>query len=710
MLRNRVISGDKKDQGHGRDDSVQGGTLDNPLNWEMVFVFNKKKDKHWQVNLDQTINILNSLQLESQQEHGEIDPDNIFLLVGSYEASLRKYAVSKLNRMGNRLVDSNTKFTEAERLNLIESKLLSSSLLRRVLEDGVIERFPYHQPDKLQQFRQQWYHGRLFNLPIEIANEYFGEEISFYFLFLKFYIFTLFLVSFISLAFSVIQYMGDPNMLSNGIFAIFVTVMSSFFLDFWKRFSNDYSWNWNMEDFVDKEVPRPGFKSKERRQGVYHQSLLLTDGDFDRQELTLVKNYFADRPYFTRVQERERVFVYIFTFAVATALILLVPIFSISVFAVPYALGLINFRARPEVEIVITTICIQIFNYFYNMLAIWLTDKENHRLQSNYTTSLSIKLFLFQFLNMFSGLFYYAFIRDNSSIWGELPRRECSDARRGLWNQCVADLEFSLFTLFVVNFTFGMLGELVLPKLQYAIGKMMAKEGKVNKKSSLACEEQFYLPSFDTFSEYNEMVLQYAMICMFASALPISSLLALLNNVMENKTDAYKLCFQTRRPLYNGSKGIGYWYHFMVGIGFLSVITNSMLVGFSFPTLTSFTKSDYAVLWIVVGMEHIVMLVKYLVQTIIPDDTYSLRKIKSARDFVKTCILDRYHREKGSLNSPTSSTSSDDEDVRTSSMCSTTSEEYRVSTMDIQSMVPLMIKVTLSVTVLTILVTCYVFT
>lgn len=60
---------------------------------------------------------------------------------------------------------------------------------------------------------------------------------------------------------------------------------------------------------------------------------------------------------------------------------------------------------------VINLIVITIMNYLYDYLALFLTDLEYRRTQSEYDNSLSVKIYLFQFINYYSSLFYISFLK-----------------------------------------------------------------------------------------------------------------------------------------------------------------------------------------------------------------------------------------------------------------------------------------------------------
>lgn len=72
---------------------------------------------------------------------------------------------------------------------------------------------------------------------------------------------------------------------------------------------------------------------------------------------------------------------------------------SYRVYFVPITAGLINL------------VCILILNYLYNHLAEWLTEMELQRTQTEYDESLTLKIYMFQFINYYSCLFYITFLK-----------------------------------------------------------------------------------------------------------------------------------------------------------------------------------------------------------------------------------------------------------------------------------------------------------
>ncbi|CAF4728609.1 unnamed protein product, partial [Rotaria socialis] len=60
---------------------------------------------------------------------------------------------------------------------------------------------------------------------------------------------------------------------------------------------------------------------------------------------------------------------------------------------------------------IINLIVIIALSSLYERLAIWLTDYEIHRTEKDYENALTLKMFLFQFVNFYASIFYIAFIK-----------------------------------------------------------------------------------------------------------------------------------------------------------------------------------------------------------------------------------------------------------------------------------------------------------
>lgn len=80
--------------------------------------------------------------------------------------------------------------------------------------------------------------------------------------------------------------------------------------------------------------------------------------------------------------------------------------------------------------------------------------------------------------------------------------------------------------------------------------------------------------SLGLFYEYLETVIQFGFVTLFVASFPLAPLLALLNNIIEIRVDAWKLTTQYRRPVAAKAHSIGVWQDILYGMAVLSVATN----------------------------------------------------------------------------------------------------------------------------------------
>lgn len=65
-----------------------------------------------------------------------------------------------------------------------------------------------------------------------------------------------------------------------------------------------------------------------------------------------------------------------------------------------------------------------------------------------------------------------------------------------------------------------------------------------------------------TFEDYLEMFIQFGYVVLFSSAFPLAALCAFVNNVVEIRSDAFKLCAIFQRPFGQPAENIGTWQVF----------------------------------------------------------------------------------------------------------------------------------------------------
>lgn len=167
---------------------------------------------------------------------------------------------------------------------------------------------------------------------------------------------------------------------------------------------------------------------------------------------------------------------------------------------------------------IINLIVITILNYLYDYLAVFLTDLEYRRTQTEYDNSLSLKIYLFQFINYYSSLFYIAFLKGKwtgtpakyNRIFG-LRQEECSPGG------CLMELFIQLAIIMVGKQIFNSFIEMGLPFLMkkyktFRFGTVPKSEEQSELKAYNQWTKDYKLMEWNSmglFHEYLEMILQF---------------------------------------------------------------------------------------------------------------------------------------------------------------------------------------------------------
>lgn len=75
------------------------------------------------------------------------------------------------------------------------------------------------------------------------------------------------------------------------------------------------------------------------------------------------------------------------------------------------------------------------------------------------------------------------------------------------------------------------------------------------------------------------MVIQFGYVQLFSSVFPLAALCAFLNNLIEIRSDAFKLCFVFQRPFANDQvRSIGEWSNVLFYLGIVAIVNNCALM------------------------------------------------------------------------------------------------------------------------------------
>ncbi|XP_033634933.1 anoctamin-8-like isoform X1 [Asterias rubens] len=507
----------------------------------------------------------------------------------------------------------------------IVPKLLSRGIVSQVL--------PLHNSDTLKSLKTTWVQAFFRNQPLDDICEYFGVKIAMYFAWLGQYTKALF---FPALLGAILTFYTTSDQASEDfnfvIFTIFNIIWATLYLESWKRRGAELAYHWGTIDSKHELIddPRP-----------------LYTGD---PQISPVSGCME--PHYPAWKRN------LFRYFVTLPIILLCLIVTFGIMLSIFELQeFINRQIEKErftgwvgvLPKILLALVINVLEEIYKKIAHWLNDKENYRLQATYENHLIIKLVVVQFINNFLALFYIAFyLKDMKRLKQTLATTIITKQLIGNLKESI--LPYVLEKLKVYQMTYKLVEETVnmddgTEEIAKAAKAEPAEEEEPvlemddnpdaspeqrelyhskesNEKFTLTqAEVESSMKTYeDTFEDYLEMFIQFGYVILFSSAFPLAAVCALVNNVIEIRSDAFKLCSSMQRPFSQRVENIGTWQDAMEVMGVIGVLVNCALlgttgqVGRAFPWL-----STAGVILVVVFLEHIIIAVKFAIAYAIPD-------------------------------------------------------------------------------------------
>jgi hypothetical protein len=289
---------------------------------------------------------------------------------------------------------------------------------------------------------------------------------------------------------------------------------------------------------------------------------------------------------------------------------------------------------------VLNTVSITVFNSIYQIVAVKLTDSENHRTDTLYEDSLSVKLFVFQFINSYSSFFFIAFVAQH------LPKPSGTDASfHGACGAatCMEPLMLNLAIIFGTRLTVTNIVNLLVPVIN-SIRRERAEKAHVKKGLELSeAGKQYVLITYDPVLEninnYADTAVQYGFMMLFIPALPCATFLSMLNNYAKIKFDSWKLFTLYQRPNPIGTQDIGSWQGILTIISVISVITNAGLISFTMNTLDGY--STFARMATFIGIQWALVFIQVVFGFYIPDVPEEVRIQGLRNDFIESKIIQK---------------------------------------------------------------------
>ncbi|RIB08528.1 calcium-activated chloride channel-domain-containing protein [Gigaspora rosea] len=554
--------------------------------------------------------------------------------------------------------DKDMSLTDSERLRLVH-EIITNPLIEGgaginpgLKEFELVEDFlPLHDKSYNEAWIKTWSTKWMIDKEdlLRLRN-HFGEKIAYYFAFLQFYFVWLAIPSIAGL----ITYMSGATY--SIPFSIFMILWSITFVEFWRRKEHELAVWWGVRHFSRVERRRPEFIAEK-----------------------FIKNPITGEviPYFSpwrRWLRRTIAAPVIIIFSLALSLSLLFYI-MIEVIMTEYYSG----PLRDELIFLPTIVyCLLIptLNSAYIKIAKRLNDYENYDTESRYEFNLTQKIFVANFLIsytsiLFIGWVYIPFNKEISSFFQEFFNfLGFSFTVKSVGpERLVTELKYFILTAQVVNLFL----ELILPYLlrfgSFSMKKIkngVTKDGGRNEDESAFLKrvrKEVKLPVYEIYTDYAEMITQYGYVSLFSSIWPLSPLFAFINNWIELRSDAIKLCEHTRRPIPKRADSIGPWLENLAILTWFSSITNPSLIYLYHPHTNAFTSplSVVVVIALIWFTEHIFNIVHYLIKQMlaaIPSVAHDL--IRKEEYELKKRLL-----EKAGISSDTSNHGyEDDESIK----------------------------------------------
>ncbi|XP_041072467.1 anoctamin-6 isoform X1 [Carcharodon carcharias] len=476
---------------------------------------------------------------------------------------------------------------------------------------------------------EEWAHPRNFYKlqPLDLIRKYFGEKIGIYFAWLGFYTGMLAIAGFVGLMcfiFGILtldrntwsQEVCDPEIggrmimcpqcdrectywrlnitcqssrklsifdnYGTLVYAVFMGIWVTVFLEFWKRQQAELEYEWDTVELEQEEPRRPEYEAK----------CTIPKRNPITQEEELVP-YSACGKCMRIVCGGGTV---LFWISLIIASVVAIIVYRLAVFfefsanlrkAIGDDLEPLKEYLTPQMATSVTAsiinfLFIMILNMLYERVAIWITNFELPRTQTDYENSLTVKMFLFQFVNYYSSCFYIAFFKGKivgypgkPVYWlGRFRNEECDPGG------CLVELSTQLLVIMGGKAIWNNVQEVLIPWLKNLIARCRKKS-----EEKLPRWEQDYqlqsIPKLGLFYEYLEMVIQFGFATIFVASFPLAPLLALINNIIEIRVDAWKITTQFRRILAVKAQDIGAWLPILHGVAVFAAVTNALIIAFT---------------------------------------------------------------------------------------------------------------------------------
>jgi len=507
---------------------------------------------------------------------------------------------------------------------------------------------------------------------IHQINDYFGNQIGFYFAFLGHYTWWLCPLAVTAIPISIAQY-ADSNLHFGMILWSFaLSLWTAVFVKYWNRRANTLRYDWGVSDnqvLGYRSATRPEFVASNAccqgasdRSGFYAEKKWVP---LDNYEEILPIRY-KEKPerwaakfqpsvdgskagVYCKVRFRNR-------WRCPAINHHLVFLCVVILLGVTCFLFIVKYKAKQDfgaagglLGALVDGFTIQLFNQIFIIFGTKMNDWENHQTHELYDNSLIMKIFTFEFINTYSSLFYVALVKpaqgedSDGALWPTSFKDYCiveegSPKIDDEHQFCYDELRISYIGILVSKMIVDAAMDIALPyfltqlKRYQTHGELQSVEA--TKEEQLSVENQLLMTEYDTsLWDYNQLILTFGLVAMFGMAWPFGVLLVAVYAMIQNGVDGFKLCQANQRPLRRECSGLGTWRYVIQLIGVAGVMSNVAILTY---TMDWFGKhfdhwSKDAKFKAFIGLEHL-LIATYLGILLVVDDNPPELQMKKALD------------------------------------------------------------------------------
>ena len=605
-----------------------------PISWDWVLVFASGiRYPGLESQYEKTAKWLRAKGLIVDVFGSALDRDEVFVCVDTTDAILKNYA-EKFGFELPMLADRECRpykrsedhlfapFKTQERMEVTMLIIEDALDIDAYLAGGVIKRvFPVHDESELNIVRQRWVYAfqpfasfkdyvtdtESNNLEdINHVRSYYGEKIAFYYTWFCQYTSTLTMLVPFSIATSSYQLAtGTTTSGYLAFYAIVLVLWSTYQGEMWRRKQEELAYRWDMLDFAREEKVRPEFKG---------------DESINR------KTGFVEK-YYPEEMRRRKKFLSIPMLA----------FFSLAVFAGFVAVQVWRSAigdpgSNPEKQ-VLTVVASTAYAFLiimcdvaWKQVAMWLTNWENHRTDSEMEDAYVFKRFVFMLINNTMAAFYTAFVeRDIVKLYSMM------------FSLILVKSVSNVFLAVTIPYFKTWPKRLALKKLHAEIDLDQSSEwgyvvpgcpGLTKRDVLEARLEVAENDSMETWKGtddfFAELMIQYAFVVFFTPAFPLAPVVAWVVNIIGMRLEMVCNTTVMQRAHCRCARDIGSWQTLQEG---LSLVSSIIIVGLLLFTMRGELGPMYKrwfptydmTMWSLIVLEHILLLTKIGLSAIIDD-------------------------------------------------------------------------------------------